>query len=130
MFYAILAVGLAISWAQVGKRAQMTPDAQIRVMSIEDDCQPYRAPCAAYTDDFGLVLGPQGKSLRLQSLHLPEDSEFELRHFQDDAVEVEKPLMERISDDSWQVQPVVRSGRLRVSVLNADVQWVAEYPLQ
>lgn len=134
MFYAILAVGLAISWAQVGKRAQLKPNANLHIMSIEEDCQPYRAPCGAYASEFGLVLGPDSgranSGLRMQGVSLPDSIEFDVSQLDGGALEMEKPLFMRLSDNAWRVQPLPREGRLRINVLHQGKQWMAEFPLQ
>jgi len=131
LFYAILGVGLAFSWTQVGKRAQITPDAALYIMSVEDRCRPSAQPCAAYARDFGFVLGPAGdRVLRLQALNLPASAEFELAQFEDGAVELEKPGFRSLSADSWQISPLPGVGRLRISVLIDGEQWMAEFPLQ
>ncbi len=129
LFFAILAVGLAFSWTLVGKRAQLEPGASLYVMTTEDSCRPYLSPCAAYAADFALVLGPQADALRLQAERLPSGAVLEFSQFEDGAQELEIPQTERLASNAWLIRPVLRTGRLRVNVLIANQQWLAEFPL-
>jgi len=129
LFYAILGVGLALSWSQVGKRAQLAPNANLHIMSVDADCQPLQLPCAAYATDFALVLGPQGGSLRLLGEKLPAGVELHLQHFDHSAHELEAPQFRTVDTAEWLLEPVVLSGRLRASLVLEDQQWIAEFPL-
>ena len=129
IFYAILAVGLAISWTQVGKRAQLVPDANLHIMSVDADCRPLQAPCAAYAAEFAMVLGPDGRRLRLLGERLPLAGELKMQQFDHSAHELQPPRFGLQKTGQWWVEPVVLSGRLRVSLLLGEEQWVAEYPL-
>jgi len=129
MFYVILAVGLAVSWTQVGRRAQLVPDADLYVMSVDGDCQPLQTPCAAYAREFALVLGPDGNRLRLQGEKLPLGAELHMQQFDHSAHELKAPSVSLVRTGLWRVEPVVPYGRLRVNLLLGDQQWVAEYPL-
>ena len=59
IFFVIVAVGLVLSWGQVGKKVQVSllEDAT-EPLFTEPDCQPLLLPCAATGRELGLVLGP------------------------------------------------------------------------
>ena len=130
IFFAILAVGLALSWAQVGKRAQLSKNAKLSVMSLDEDCHPWRTPCAAYATNFALVLGVDSRGgLRLLGEQLPDSIELKLMHFKG-AVELPVPDSRRIDARQWLIVPSKKIGRLRVNLQLDDRQWIAEFPLQ
>lgn len=129
LFYAILGVGLAISWTQVGRKAMLMPNAHLHVMSVDGECRPLQAPCAAYAADFALVLGPDGSRLRLVGENLPFGAELQVQQFDHSANELQAPRSTLLQSGQWRVEPTAPSGRLRVSLLMGEEQWVAEYPL-
>lgn len=56
IFFVIVAVGLVLSWGQIGQKAgQLSID---RLLDTETPCRPQVVPCAAYGADVALVLGP------------------------------------------------------------------------
>lgn len=130
MFYAILAVGLAFSWSQVGKRAQLVAQRPVYVMSTEEDCRPWQLPCAAYARDFALVLGPADSGLLLVGQKLPPDAELSVQHFDDRGGEPTLPLLRALPAGRWSIEGVSRDGRLRVNLLDERQQWSAEFPLR
>lgn len=129
IFYVLLALGLALSWNQVGRRAQLIPGAKLHVMSVDGDCRPLESPCAAYAQQFALVLGPDGARLRLLGEKLPPGHELRIQQFDHSVTELESPHFAPEAPQAWWVEPVLPTGRLRVSLLVGDEQWVAEYPL-
>ncbi len=67
LFFVIVAVGLALSWGQVGRKAhRVLNDQQLIVLETEAACRPSRAPCAALARDRALVLGPTDSGLALR----------------------------------------------------------------
>lgn len=134
VFYVLLALGLALSWNQVGRRAQLIPGAKLHVMSVDGECRPLQAPCAAYAQQFALVLGPdglaaEGRRLRLLGEQLPADHGLRVQQFDHSVTELDAPRVVPRQPGSWWIEPVLPTGRLRVSLLVGDEQWVAEYPL-
>ena len=61
IFFVIVAVGLVLSWGQVGKKTQqkLASDTS-ELLGTEHDCRPLTAPCAATGVAIGVVLGPGG----------------------------------------------------------------------
>lgn len=56
IFYVIVAVGLVLSWGQIGRKyAQLGPDGGVRLLRVEDDCTLERGSCAAYRENLGMV---------------------------------------------------------------------------
>jgi len=67
LFFVIVAVGLALSWGQAGRKAhRVLNEEQLIVLETEPACQPSRVPCAALARDRALVLGPTGSGLALR----------------------------------------------------------------
>ena len=131
MFYAILAVGLAISWSQVGRRTQVSPEvSDIRVLATEDNCRPLQAPCAAYAGNFALVLGPHADGLRLVGQGLPAAATLSVQHLDGNGVRQTPPLLQALGDSQWLISSLPARGRLRVNLLQQQAQWVAEFRLQ
>ena len=59
IFFVIIAVGLVLSWGQIGKKTQqeLSDDAS-NLLRTEQSCQPLTTPCAATGSLVGIVLGP------------------------------------------------------------------------
>ncbi len=132
IFYIILGLGLVASWTLVGKRAQIAPNLGMHVMSLDDDCRAWAAPCGAYAKDFALVLGPdpKGRGLRLVGEKLPEGLRLVVQQFDDSAHPLSEPLVKRQPGDGWRIAPDPEAVRLRVNLAAGEDQWVAEFPLR
>jgi len=129
IFFTILSVGLALSWAQVGKRAKLSKGSKLSVMSLDQDCRPWQLPCAAYATNFALVLGADSKGvLRLLGEQLPASMELSLVHLKG-SMELPVPKISKQNERQWQIVPSEDVGRLRVNLQLADKQWIAEFPL-
>lgn len=67
LFFAIVAVGLVLSWGQVGHRTDRVLQAESVVYLVnEKGCRPAEEPCAAVARDRALVLGPAVQGLALK----------------------------------------------------------------
>jgi hypothetical protein len=70
IFFVIVAVGLVLSWGQVGR--EESPRVATRDgawLDTEVPCTPLEAPCAAYGSSVALVLGPERPgTLRLEAV--------------------------------------------------------------
>ena len=132
MFYMILGIGLAIAWTQVGRRMQLAPNVGMKVMSIDDRCEPETAPCAAYAENFALVLGPNdGRGgLLLVGERLPGEARLDVMQLDIHSTQLPAPLVRSMAGSRWLVEPRREPGRLRVNLSAGDTQWVAEFPLQ
>ena len=59
IFFVIVAVGLVLSWGQVGRvESQRVAPRDGVWLDTEVPCTPLEAPCAAYGGSLALVLGP------------------------------------------------------------------------
>ena len=132
VFYLILGIGLAVAWTQVGRRPQLQRDTSLRVMSIDENCRPRTAPCAAYAHDFALIAGPGGVGgeLELVGEKLPAGARLQLVQLDEKAQELPTPLLRAMPHNRWRVRPVAQPGRLRVNISAGGLQWIAEFPLQ
>ncbi len=132
LFYLILGIGLAIAWTQVGRHARLAPNTGMRVMSVDERCNPQQAPCAAYAHAFALVLGPNpdGPGLLLKGEKLPADARLDLLQLDVHALELPRPLLKPLPGRRWLISPTHQSGRLRINLSSGKSQWIAEFPLQ
>lgn len=61
IFFVIVAVGLVLSWGQVGKKTQLKLASDTsELLETDRECRPLTAPCAATGVSMGVVLGPGG----------------------------------------------------------------------
>lgn len=133
LIYLILGIGLAIAWTQVGRRPQLAPNTGLRVMSIDEHCQPRLEPCAAYAQAFALIAGPdpEGDGLLLVGEKLPADVHLDLVRLDPHSRPVPTaPLLRALPGNRWRVGAMEGPGRLRVNISSAGQQWIAEFPLQ
>ena len=69
IFFVIVAVGLTLSWGQVGRKTQRVLEGQrVVVLTPEADCSPLLRPCAATAADRAIVVGPVEGGLRVSQL--------------------------------------------------------------
>lgn len=133
MIYLILGIGLAIAWTQVGRGPRLAPNTGLRVMSVDEHCQPRRAPCAAYAEAFALVAGPdpEGAGLLLVGEKLPADVRVDLVQLDANSRPLPSPplLLRILPGKRWRVELLQAGGRLRVNLSSAGEQWIAEFPL-
>ena len=68
IFFVIVAVGLVLSWGQVGVKTQRTLASlpPMNLLSTESPCRPSEAPCAATSMDRAVVLGPARQGLAVR----------------------------------------------------------------
>ena len=67
IFFVIVAVGLVLSWGQVGRKTEHElRERPVDFLSVESGCDPMHAPCAAYAGERAMVLGPEQGGLLLK----------------------------------------------------------------
>lgn len=132
IFFVIVATGLALSWTQVGRKAQHAlSERAVVYLLIEDDCRPWQAPCAALADDRALVLGPAVSGLLLKATGIEHTAVIAV-HAQllaADGVELStQQLVERAG--GWQIPlPPHGAERLRITLETGVETSAAEFPL-
>lgn len=129
LFYAILAVGLAFSWTQVGKRMQVKPELAISLLETEQDCRPRVHPCAAIGSELALVLGPSRGGFKLVGQNLPEGVQAGVEQIDAAGQLLQAPTLLRSAEDRWLIRDVAGQGRLRINLTLELQQWTAEFPL-
>ena len=133
LFFVIVAVGLALSWGQVGRNTQRLFDERpVVYLSTEAGCDPRLAPCAATTGDRALVLGPAGSGLRIKQAGLRETAVTRaVVVFLDGAGgEIEQEALVRGSDD-WRIPRLPARARVvRLQFVTGDEMTVADFPIQ
>lgn len=132
VFFLILGVGLTIAWTQVGRRLQLAPNTGLHLMSVDEGCRPQTSPCAAYAEQFALILGPGSKDgdFLLMGEKLPDDASLDAIQLDVHSRKLPAPLFQAVSGDAWLVQPAAKPGRLRIRLRSGGRQWVAEFPLR
>lgn len=137
LFFAIVAIGLVLSWGQVGRKTHQVLDAEpIVYLATEADCRPERAPCAAMGGDRGLVLGPAsgssgvGLMLRQTGFVAGRIQSVEVRYLS--AAEEELARRDaRPHGDGWVVaSPPPTATTVRIRVRDDRTATVADFPLQ
>jgi len=116
LFFVIVAVGLALSWGQVGRKAQRTlTETPVVFLKTEADCRVLASPCAAIAADRALVLGPDDAGLRIRQTGLVPGSivRAELVFLAIDGSELEGPVLPA-APEAWRVGDVPETA---VSVL-------------
>ena len=132
LFFVIVAVGLALSWGQVGRKThRVLTETPTRLLHTERDCAPRQSPCAAMGSSQAVVLGPDAAGMRIVTQGFDDH----------DVTAVELVMLGaagtvngRIDLDSgirsWRVpQPSVGVRRLRIAITTGGETLVAEFPL-
>ncbi len=132
IFFVIVAVGLALSWAQVGRKARQALESEpVLLLVTEVPCTPMASPCAAIGRDRALVLGPdeQGLRIRLTGIPVSEIIRVEALFVGSDG-RTSGPGNMLPDDGAWVVSEVPsESGMLRIRVVRSRDVTVAEFPL-
>jgi hypothetical protein len=132
IFFVIVAVGLALSWGQVGRKAQRVLEEEpVIYLATEPDCMAANEPCAAFAGDRALILGPDDRGLRIRQTGLMAGSIVgaEVAFLAADGSEMAKyPLP--ATPESWWVDDIPEGARsLRVRVIGSDETTAAEFVL-
>lgn len=132
IFFVIVAVGLALSWGQVGRKTHRVLGEQpVEWLPVEAGCAPMLSPCAAMAGTRAMVLGPARGGLALKLLGLDERSVLAVEASLMDAGG--SVLQERTLQPSaagWQLGlEDTSAARLRITVVGPRLNSVAEFPL-
>ena len=132
IFFVIVAVGLALSWGQVGRKAQQTlNETPVVYLATETDCRPREVPCAAVASDRALVLGPDAEGLRIRQTGLPEDAiiSASVSFLAADGGEMTELVLPS-SPEAWWIRDIPPGARLlRVRILVNAETTAAEFSL-
>jgi hypothetical protein len=132
IFFVIVAVGLALSWGQIGRKAERAlTSAPVVFLTTEQPCRPREAPCAALASDRALVLGPvaPGLGIRQTGLAVPAVSRVEAIALSADGSQIDSYLP-ALGDEVWRLPELpAEVAVLRVRVSADDEVTVADFPL-
>ncbi len=132
IFFVIVAVGLALSWGQVGRMTQRQLATEPVVYLIpEPDCRPRITPCAAVAGDRAIVLGPAVSGLRVRQTGLRDADivDVEATPIMADGSEVGTQTLKR-GADGWVVgRAPAHPGALRIRIVGNRETTIAEFPL-
>ena len=133
LFFVIVAVGLVLSWGQVGRKTQrVLSEEPVSILASEPDCQVIRGPCAAVAADRALVLGPAAGGLRLRQTGFdPADiATIEAQLLRDgETPQAPRPLLR--DGDGWRLTlPEAAAGTLRLRVVGTERISVADFELR
>ena len=133
IFFVIVAVGLALSWGQVGRKAQRALDSSpVVYLHTETPCRPQLAPCAAVAGDRALVLGPAQNGLRVKQagMRLADVKTAAATFLAADGAELGDEVLIRGADE-WQIRRLPEATRsLRLRFVSDGDTTVAEFPVQ
>jgi hypothetical protein len=133
LFFVIVAVGLALSWGQVGRKTQTVLEAQqVDYLSPEPNCFANQAPCAAVSEDHALVLGPAGQGFRLKQTGFEQQEivSVEATAFSNGTEEESHMLAVGFLPNAWSIEmPVKAETVLRIRLATAERISVADFPL-
>ena len=132
ILFVIVAVGLALSWGQVGRKTrQALEDEPVLLLATEAACTPRLSPCAAVGRDRALLLGPDERGLRLRQTGIPLAEIIRVEaEFVGKAARTSEPTKLYPDGDAWIVPEVPAvPGALRVRVVGNHDITVAEFPL-
>lgn len=132
LFFVIVAVGLALSWGQVGRKTHRLFEAEPLVYLVnEPDCRPAVVPCAAVASDRALVLGPAAHGLVLKQAGLKTSKlvSGEAIFLATNGDEIGRQTL--MSDaEAWSLADIPASARLlRVRIVGSHETTVGEFPL-
>jgi hypothetical protein len=132
IFFVIVALGLVLSWGQVGRKTrEVMAEQDVIYLQNETPCRPRHQPCAAVAADRALVLGPDGEGFRLRSAGFDPDQLLGLEYGfigADDGDVISSGFAPSGAD--WQIgAPPAAATGLRVSILSNGEKTVAEFPL-
>jgi hypothetical protein len=133
LFFVIVAVGLALSWGQVGRKTQRALTEQpVGFLASEPDCRVTRRPCAATAPDRALVLGPVSDGLRLRQTGFdPAGITLVEAQLLADGQTPEPPRPLLRDGDGWRLTlPAEARGTLRLRVVGRQRVSVADFVLR
>ena len=132
IFFVIVAVGLALSWGQIGRKTHRVFEAEPFVfLKTESSCRPRAMPCAAMAGDRAVLLGPVpgGLVVRQTGLDTAGITRVELIALSADGSELGSYLA-ALRGDTWLVPDVPsQTTVLRVRVVGNRDTSVADFPL-
>ena len=132
VFFVIVAIGLVLSWGQVGVKTQRTfEDAPMSLLFTETPCRPAQAPCAATSEDRAVVLGPahQGFAVRQTGIDRGAIERAEAAFLDAAGRMIERRLLlER--GEGWDIGRVPAAAQgLQILLHQQSEVTVAEFPL-
>lgn len=132
LFFVIVAVGLALSWGQVGRKTQRVMEATpVIYLDVEPNCLANVRPCAAIAGDHALVLGPVDRGLLLKQTGFEPETiaSVEVMLAGSDA-EAHAPLPVQETGDGWLIPNGRFTAGLEIRLAASGRVSVAEYPLR
>ena len=132
ILFVIVAVGLALSWGQVGRKTQRAMESEPVVYLVtEQPCRPVVSPCAATGTDRALVLGPDrgGMRIRQTGIHFGDIVRVEVTLLGQQGQDLGSRILQPV-DQTWPVTEIPSSARaLRVRLVGNRELTLAEFPL-
>jgi hypothetical protein len=132
LFFVIVAVGLVLSWGQVGRKThQVLTEAPTTLLTTEANCRPGLAPCAAMGNSRAMVLGPAGNGLRVVTKGFDPASLLAARAtWFDRANDVVGQSTLSTDATEWRIRSLPGDARrMRIEIDSNDGTVVAEFPL-
>lgn len=141
IFFVIVAIGLVLSWNQVGRKTLTGIDNQgLEVLVTEKNCDIRREPCAAYgrsiavvcqfVTESGAVL-VRARLVAGKKMPLRPDS-VKFSFYDDDGALIQELISEMSADAQWVSrlsELPSQATRYRVNISMGDQGFVAEYAI-
>lgn len=130
LIFVIVAVGLALSWGQVGRKTErVMAETPVHMLQAEDGCNPAELPCAALGRDRAMVLGPGSRGMLLRVTGVAAYAgRIEVAGRAANGEEVRLPAL--AAADAWVLDPLPPGlVALRLTLHLDDGITVAEFPL-
>lgn len=133
LFFVIVAVGLALSWGQVGRKTQGVLQVEpVTYLKSEVGCVANQVPCAAVSADHAIVLGPSSRGLLLKQTGFDQAEvvSVEATAFSEDDAPASSMLPVGFLLDGWSVAaPPQSATTVRIRMATPERISVAEFPL-
>lgn len=133
LFFVIVAVGLALSWGQVGRKTQRVFQSEpVVLLDTESPCLPLAAPCAATAGDRALVIGPDHGGLALQQAGMDPDTivQVEVSALSEDGAVLSTGIA-TVTGKAWSLPAwPPDTAMLRVRLVGSGEATIADFPVR
>ena len=132
LFFVIIAVGLALSWGQVGRKThRVLSENPTVLLQTEQPCHPSAAPCAAMGANHAIVMGPAASGWRIVSDGFDTATVIGVLA---STLDAHGAVLRQVALDAgvseWRIAPTPAAvERLRIEVSTNEMAVVAEFPL-
>ena len=130
IFFVIVAVGLVLSWGQIGRKAESRLESTpVVLLATEAGCHLARAPCAAYGEGLAMVARWDARAATIEVRLVGLDpQEVSAARVQVPGRDGELPLAWRVAGSGWAGRLPAAGSPLSVVLETGRRRLVAEFP--